>query len=151
MQMNRLLTLAFSLAVQIELSSIAAASELEPLPGHSGVDISSICELAQRGKRISGAQVRVRAIFTSDLLERSVITDPKCPSVVVIPFDAEESKLDMESMQRFDAAVAGELSDHTIRVFSVDVSGTYVWRGDEQPAGAIYIEKVWCFKRRKAD
>ncbi|MDY4282971.1 hypothetical protein [Xanthomonas sp. LF06-19] len=151
MQLNRLLALAFSLAVQIELSSIAVASKLEPLSGHSGDAISSICELTQRGKEAGGAQVRVRAIFTSDLLERSVITDPKCPSVVVIPFDAEESKLDVESIRRFDAAVAGKLSDHTIRVFSVDVSGTYVWRGDEQPAGALYIEKVWYFKRRKAD
>lgn len=151
MQLNRLLAVAFSLAVQIELPPIAMATELRPMSGHSGAAISSICELTQRGKEASGAQVRVRAIFTSDLLERSVITDPKCPSVVVIPFDAEESKLDVESIRRFDVAVAGKLSDRAIRVFSVDVSGIYVWRGGEKPAGSIYIEKVWCFKRRNAD
>jgi hypothetical protein len=125
--------------------SVIALSAGDPLT--AGLTVTSICKLSEGGRRLSGAHVRVTAIYSSDLLERSTITDDDCPSVILVPYDAPDAKLDSASMRRFNNALQGELSDRSLRKYLVDVSGKYVWRENEIPHGAIYIEKVWSFKR----
>ena len=106
----------------------------------------SICELVKHGEEMNGQPVRLSAIYFTDLLETSGIKDLRCPSVVLALFGSDEEPQD-PSIDKFDKAVAGRLSDLRLRRFSIDVSGTFVWRKDKMPHGALIMKKIWAFKR----
>lgn len=110
----------------------------------------SICELAKLGKEMDGHPVRVSAIYVTDLMHSSVLKDRHCSMEGIAPLEADDGTQD-PSVDKFDTAMWGKLGDRKLRVFSVDVSGTYHWRGDETPHGALAIEKVWHFERRHGD
>ena len=110
----------------------------------------SICELAKLGNDMDGHAVRVSAIYVTDLMHTSVLKDRHCSADGVAPVKAADGMQD-PSVEKFDTAMWGKLDDHELRVFAVDVSGTFHWRGDETPHGALAIEKVWHFKRHHGD
>lgn len=114
-----------------------------------GKRVTSICELQQHRDKSSGVRVRLTAIYSSDLLERSTLSDDRCPMVIMVPFDAPKRNQDLSSMRLFNKALeGGGISDRSLRIFEVDISGKYVWRKNEQIHGAIYIEKIWSFSKR---
>lgn len=106
---------------------------------------ATVCSLYSHAKELNGNLVRLSGIYTTDRFENTTITDSHCPNVWIAPYDA--TSVDSESLKRFNDAVAGELSDSSLRVFSAEFMGKYVWRPNEKPHGAIYIEKVLSFKR----
>lgn len=143
-------SLVFACCITLHAAALAATEskiDVTTPSKNAALVNTSICDLAKQRGTANGMHVRVKALFSTDLLERSFITDPQCPEVVVAPFDAAKPELDTKSMKRFDRAVRGRLSDSSARVFSFNISGKYIWRMDETKSGAIYIEKVWSFKR----
>lgn len=106
----------------------------------------TVCSLYSHAEQVSGKQVRLSGIYTTDRIENTTITDQHCQKMWILPLDAA-SKVDSDSLKRFDDAVAGTLSDSSVRVFYIKVLGKFVWRENKKPHGAIYLEKVLHYKR----
>ena len=130
-------------------AGLASRAPMSQSPSSNPLKIvhTSVCALVQQGERANGTRVRLQAVYITDQFEGSYIKDSQCRSVGLAPYDAAEPELDIKSMKRFDRVVQGKRSDHTLRIFWFDISGKYVWRPNEKIHGAIYIEKVWSFKR----
>jgi len=107
-------------------------------------DHVSICELANAGEQMNGSHVRVSVVYLTDLLETSVLKDPRCPSVHVAP-NWKTSK--DPSLEMFDEALYARPDELKLTTYSIDVSGTFVWRASENPQGTLNFEKVWSFER----
>ena len=105
----------------------------------------TVCYVHSHAKELNGRRIRLSGVYTTDRLENASITDPHCPKVWVAPYDS--SDVDAESMKRFDDAVAGDLADSSLRVFSVEFVGKYIWRPKDRQHNTFYIEKVLSFKR----
>lgn len=133
-------------ALAVTAMLMAAAHADEKL-----IQKSSVCELAKFGKEMDGRRVRVSAIYMSDQMHGSMLKDQHCFAEYIDLFRAADGKQD-PSIEKFDVAVRGRgLADPELRVFSVDVSGTFHWRVDEVAHGEFLIEKVWRFKRYRGD
>jgi hypothetical protein len=109
-----------------------------------GVEQVSICELAKAGEQMNGRHVRLTAIYLTDLFEISVLKDRRCTSEYVAP--NWKSSQD-PSLDAFDKALYTRPDDPKLTTFSIDVSGIFVWRANENPQGSLIFEKVWSFKR----
>lgn len=132
------ITLAFGLL----LSITAAADAPAPIA-------TTVCQLADAGKRMHGQKVRLKAVLISDLMHSSVLKDRDCPTRNVTPFS---DKPDGDtSIEAFDDAIRGSLDDYELRVFAVDVSGIFRWSEEGQPHGELVLEKVWSYKRHHGD
>ena len=83
----------------------------------------SVCELAAAPSHYAGKVITLAATYRTDLRHFSGLTDRRCPTVVVAPYDVEGLK--HPSVSRFDRAVAGKLADHSARIFSVVVVGKF--------------------------
>lgn len=110
---------------------------------------TTLCELISHGQPLSGQRVRFTAIYLTDLMERTVLLDKRCPKVRLIPYDSIEHP--DPSVKRFDDAVRGRIDDLKLRQFVVDVSGRFTWHGHDEPYGSLEIQKVWSFKRIHVD
>jgi hypothetical protein len=83
------------------------------------------------------------------MLEHSGLKDRRCPAALLAPFESDDKEQD-PSMGKFDKAVTGNVSDLRMREFSIDVSGTFVWRVNELPHGALMMKKIWRFRKLHA-
>lgn len=72
---------------------------------------TSICELVSRGAAADGEDVRLTAILSTDGIESSNLTDPKCPGVSIAPYFADRKNLDSTSMNRLKDELWGELGE----------------------------------------
>ena len=109
-------------------------------------DVStSICELRRRHQEMDGKRVRVKAFFATDFQENSVVYDRACPSIAMA-FRSKEPK--DKSVEQFERALYERLSPFDMdRVFSLEVSGRFVWRPRGKPQGELMVDKVWRFER----
>lgn len=123
------------IALLAATSSAASAREVR----------TNLCALASHGQPLSGQRVRFTAIYLTDLLERTVLLDKRCPKVHLTPYDPIESP--DRSVKRFDQAVRGRVDDLELRQFVVNLSGRFTWHGHDEPYGSLEIQKVWNFKR----
>lgn len=110
---------------------------------------TTLCELVSHGQPLSGKRVRFTAIYLTDLLERTVLLDKRCPKVHLTPYDSIERP--DPSVKRFDDAVRGRIDDLELRQFVVDVSGRFTLHGHDEPIGSLEIQKVWSYKRIHGD
>lgn len=106
----------------------------------------TVCSLYSHAEQMNGNRVRLSGVYTTDRIENTTITDPHCPKEWILSYDATTG-VDRGSLRRFDDAVAGKLSDSSLRVFAVTLLGKFVWRQNKNPHGAFYIQKVTQFKR----
>jgi hypothetical protein len=135
-------TLFLVSAIGVLLATTAMADERGPLR-------TSVCRLANASKDMDGYRVRLTAIYVSDLQHTSVLKDRRCAKRSLAPFAADGSA--DPSVEEFDSALWGELSDREVRVFVVDVTGVYRWRDGDRPHGVLLIERVWSFRRWHGD
>jgi hypothetical protein len=130
----------------VAISSLVACAQGRANQGVAPVRDVTVCSLYGHGEQMSGNLVRLSGIYTTDRMENTTITDPHCSKVWILPYDAI-SNVDRDNLKRFDDAVAGKLSDSSLRVFAVTLLGKFVWRQNKNPHGAFYIQKVTQFKR----
>lgn len=110
---------------------------------------TTLCELVSHGQPFSGRRVRFTAIYMSDLRERTVLLDRRCPRVHLGPYETTEAP--DPSIKRFDDALRGRLGDLELRQFAVDVSGRFTWHGHNEPYGSLEIQKVSSYRRIHGD
>lgn len=109
----------------------------------------SICTLVNEEHAADGKRVRVQVIFRTDGVENSILEDVSCPGVVVEPRSNDassenESDLDESGMKKFEKLLyGGTLDGSSYRVMKLDVSGTFRWRAETRPKGALEMEKFW--------
>lgn len=130
----------------VAISSLVACAQDRANQGGAPVRNVTVCSLYDHAEQMSGNLVRLSGIYTTDQMENTTITDPHCPKVWILPYDAI-SNVDRDNLKRFDDAVAGKLSDSSLRVFAVTLLGKFVWRQNKNPHGTFYIQKVTQFKR----
>jgi hypothetical protein len=107
---------------------------------------TSICSLVEKGLEMNNHSVRLKAIFFTDSLEYSNLSDTRCPNAVLIPYYTKSRRHD-SGLDAFDSAIDQNGGLPGAVRFSVDVSGTFVWHLEENPHGTIIIEKIWSFKQ----
>lgn len=109
---------------------------------------TSVCELARAGQRISGRSVRMTAVYVTDLLERSVLKDHRCPMAHIEPdWSLQKNPIHDPSLDEFDKALYARPDEAQPTQFLIDVSGKFVWQSGENPHGSLIFDKVWSFKR----
>jgi hypothetical protein len=103
----------------------------------------SICEIAQYGHRETGNILRLHAVYVSDLVERTVLTDPQCPSTSVEVVLSTKSR-PHESVEEFERAVRGDVvHDRAPREFYIDASVIYRW--NKAAPSQVELMRVWNF------
>ncbi len=111
---------------------------------------TSVCKLSALGPVKSGIRVRVRAIYISDIVERTTLKDSDCPDVWADLAERRPPNED-QSVAKFEDAVRGDVvNDAELRQFILDVSGVYTRRSN-QSQGTIAITNVWSFERIHGD
>lgn len=133
------------------ISAAYAALMLTAIPstGSAQEVRTTLCNLAKHGQPFSGQRVRLTVIYMSDLQERSVLLDRRCPKVRLGPYESAEPP--DPSVARFDDALRGRIGDLELRQFVVEVSGRFTWHGHDEPYGALEIQKVWSYMRIHGD
>jgi hypothetical protein len=106
---------------------------------------ATLCSLVKGGIQMNERQVRMTVIYSTDLLEHTTITDPRCPRSYAVPYDDQNHPED-PSLASFNRAVEGQYDDLSERKFLIDVTGIFMWRTSETPHGAIVFRKIWSFK-----
>jgi hypothetical protein len=132
--------------IVLSLSLIVTASACAQ-PGETR---TSVCELAKAGDRMNGHQVRLVAVYTTDLLEHSSLDDRRCPKQYLEPdwTMLQKNARHDPSLNAFDKALYGRAPDYReLTQFSIDVSGKFVWEAGDKPHGTLIFEKIWSFKR----
>jgi hypothetical protein len=120
--------------------------------------VYSICDLAANAKSLQNTEVRVKAIYMTDQLEFSGLTDPTCPGLVMdLSFDTASLRKKQRSVKAFDLAIQGDASDLRLRKFEVEFTGTFRWdfdtkarethNGLETPRGNFDLKRIWTFAR----
>lgn len=111
---------------------------------------TSVCQIANYGPNQDGNRVRFRAVYISDVVERTVLKDVKCPNSWV-GLGEQQNGIDDKSVTELEDAVRGDVvNDLELRQFVVELSGVYKWTG-QMGHGVITITKVWNFKRINGD
>jgi hypothetical protein len=116
--------------------------------GGTEVDSServTLCRLVKDGIQMNGRQVRMTVIYSTDLLEHTSITDPRCPRSYAVSYDDPNHPED-PSLASFNRAVEGQYDDLSERKFLIDLTGIFMWRRSAIPHGAIIFRKIWSFK-----
>jgi hypothetical protein len=110
---------------------------------------TSICKLQVAGEKLNGRDVRITAVFLSDLFEHSTLVDRRCPQ---LSFDPIQTKKPRDpSLEAFDKALAPDSFPPRIVRFIIDVSGKFVWNAKGNRPGGVIFEKIWEFKRVRGD
>ena len=138
-------TIRFSGILISELFAAAPKETTPPQGGSAGVPIS-ICRLVDIGEKSSVNRVRIKAIFISDGRENTILKDPGCRSINISPYENSRSQADRFSWKAFDRALK-DRSDPRVKIYAVDISGTFVWRSTKQDSGLMFIERIWTFRR----
>jgi hypothetical protein len=128
-----------------------------PLCAAANDRVRSVCDLARDAPVLNGQSVRVLAVYETDLLEFSGLSDANCPGVVM---DLDEPRAPLKrhrSIEAFDRAVTGEVTDVRLRRFEIEFTGTFHWdsssgprelqNGLEAPRGSIEVRRIWTFAR----
>ena len=133
---------------------ILAASHASATPVDKAI---SICDLAAAAKDLDGTSVRVKAVFETDQLEFSGLSDSRCPGVHMSLEFAVDSAHRHRSITNFERAVFGDIGDLRLRRLEVEFSGTFHWdampgerpqhNGLDEPRGAISMTRVWTYAR----
>ena len=134
------------------ISAACAALMLTATPsiGSAQEVRATLCDLVKHGKTFHGQRVRLTVVYISDLMERSLLLDRRCPKFRLGPYESAEPP--DPSVERFDEALRGRLGDLKDKhQFVVDVSGRFTWNGHDEPYGALEIEKVWSYSRIHGD
>jgi hypothetical protein len=106
----------------------------------------SICALQQRGKAADGLRVRLKAVFETDALEHSSLSDPKCPGVVMdLPYPAKRPW--HKSVDDFQKRLSSALTDPKLGNYSIDISAEFrrksVGVSEERRSGVLVVNHVW--------
>ena len=104
----------------------------------------TVCELTNSPKSFDGKDVTVSAVYMTDMLERSLLADSRCPGVTLAPYDSVSPHPD-PSNERFNAAVTSNVLDRKLRVFKVVVFGRFNWNASAKQ-GRLTFERVLQFK-----
>jgi hypothetical protein len=137
-----------SLLLLLHLPALCAASDDK---------VFSICELAANPMALRDTTVRVKGIFETDESEFSGLHDARCPGVVMGLYFPRAPAKRHRSVNSFDSAVDGDVSDLRLRRFEVEFTGTFHWdlspgprelhNGLETPRGSLEMRRVWTFAR----
>jgi hypothetical protein len=117
----------------------------------------SICDLARDASLLNNTTVRVKAVFETDLLEMSGLSDARCPGVHMALEDPPASVKKHRSLEAFDKAVYGDVRDLRLRRFEIEFTGTFRWdatpgprevaNGLEKPRGSLKMRRIWTYAR----
>lgn len=110
----------------------------------------SVCSLVGHDTPPNETEVRISAFFLTDYLERSVITDPACPSVRLALYAdpaAKEEEADRYQRLVVKSTMRDDIENRGTGVYAIDITGHFVYRKNERPQIAIYADHVWSFKR----
>jgi hypothetical protein len=130
----------FILWVSLLASAIAVAQADE--------NRTSLCELAKAGEHMNGRRIRLTAVYLTDLLDRSVLKDRRCPE----QYFALDWKAPLDpSLDAFEKAVYAGANDKELTQFVIEVSGEVLWQANENPRGTLIAKKIWRFKRVHGD
>jgi hypothetical protein len=111
---------------------------------------TSVCQIATYGKKQDGERVRLRAVYISDIVERTMLKDKGCPNLWLGLAEGEIGA-DDKSVVALEEAVRGDIvNDAELRQFVVDISALYRSKGTGDRA-LLYITKVWSFRRIHGD
>ena len=97
------------------------------LARHSPKQIS-LCTLVADRKSIKN--VKIRAMFDTDLFEHSAFYDPYCQW---LPVDLFEKSPNTANARIFSRSVQGHIDDLSMRRFQLDVTGDFKWRDNARP------------------
>lgn len=118
---------------------------------HRNVQVVPFCSLVGPNAPASGTEVRISTFFTTDYMERSRLADPACLSAHVdLQFDKKATgPQGSDAYDELESVILHDLAtDHRTGVYSIALTGRFVYRKNEQPHAAIYGDQVWSFKRR---
>jgi hypothetical protein len=100
--------------------------------------------LARDNAQMHGRQVRLTAIYSTDLSEHSSLNDRHCPNSYLEPnWDASRDA----SVGLFDEALYAHPNDPEPIRYRIDVSGQFWWHSGARPYGELIFGKVWSFER----
>jgi len=128
---------------------------------HEGETVTSLCELVSNAEKMNGREVRLTAVYYSDLHHFSFLRDEECLATVVDDGTNYEETADA-SVIAFSEAVSSSFPLPPPSGFQVDVSGRFVWDPNweppallsavmkPQPQGRLEIVKVWSFRSLSA-
>lgn len=111
---------------------------------------TSVCQIAAHGLKRDGNILRLRAVYISDIVERTMLKDVDCPNEW-LGLAVGDNGVDDKSVAELEDAVLGDvINDTELRQFVVDISALYRSKGTNGQ-GLLYITKVWSFKRIHGD
>jgi hypothetical protein len=83
-------------------------------------------------------------------MERSRLSDPACPSVLVsVSFESATIGVNNEDARKYMTKMIqiDEIEDHLTGVYEINFTGTFVYTENKRPHVSIYAHHVWSFKR----
>jgi len=102
---------------------------------------ASICDLAAHHRQWSGRQVRLKAVFISDLSHVTTLKDESCPQVHV-DFLVSPAPMQDGNIEEFQDAVSGDFRDLSLRVYAVELIGVFSWLPRQQSPARLLVEKI---------
>ncbi len=131
------------------LGACASSARSQTASHGNKIPITPICSLDGAKAPGNGTKVRISAFFLTDYLERSAITDPACPTVRLgLYADPAATKEEAARYQKLiKSTMRDYIEDRRTGVYAIEVTGHFVDRKNEQPHLAIYVDRVWSFKR----
>jgi hypothetical protein len=106
----------------------------------------TLCDLASLATKMTGQTVRIHGIYITDLKHVTILKDRRCPGVSFTVVDGSSRDVD-PTVEQFDRAVYGELSDLDLRVFEVDLIGIARWDENDSNHETLAIHQVKSFRR----
>lgn len=117
---------------------------------HDYARVVSICSLAGRDASSVGSEIRVRAYYITDYMERSRLADPACKSAHVemhfaplaIGSHGKPARKDLETIILRDL-----VENNRTGVYIISFDGHFKHENNKRTHVVIYIDRVWSFKR----
>ncbi|HEY2347181.1 MAG TPA: hypothetical protein VGH80_15120 [Xanthomonadaceae bacterium] len=113
----------------------------------------SLCELVASSAHLANKLVRVRAIFETDMLERSILYDENCPQAHVELYDAK-GKQD-KSVDKWNRAMRDTYRKGLPVIFQVEFSAMFRVTPKQNDIALVHDDhprlelfRVWNYSRR---
>jgi hypothetical protein len=143
LQEMKKIQLFFAVSTMLPLMSSCAS-----MARSGGLFRTTLCELVASDSNSDGSRVRISAIFQTDGIESSVLSDPACPGSSMALSSENAPGADEESIDSFDQLISSNpLSGSGYRKVKLDVTGVLSRRTDGMPSVVLHMEKVWSAKR----
>jgi hypothetical protein len=134
--------------VRTTTALLAIATLLSACGGMDATQLAAttICDLVAGNDAEPRQAARVTAVYVTDLRHGSILKDRQCKDITLAVLDAENVSRD-SGLKAFDQALMDNPGDLDIRIFLIEVSGTFVRQPDETKRDGFVLEKIWNFRR----